>query len=207
MTAYEHWTGTNNNQEVRCIQVGPLAGYIISAEPSQTAPYNYWLKVNAFRQRNAMDGCFNSEYRPRKPASREEMAVNMMRQASQWVERAPVGAMLIRSIAVLALFPGAAGAAERRCGWLENPTPANFYLRDRQGEWVMGEQGGYQAARMDELPDLTTGGWVRTNGNYGHGCACITGTFDSRSRQVIRADEAEAVPLARCKADRTLPSP
>ncbi len=133
--------------------------------------------------------------------------MNMMRQASQRVERAPVGVWLLRFIAVLVLLPGAAGAVERRCGWLENPTPANFYLRDRQGEWLMGEQGGYQAAGMDEMPDMTTRGWVRTNGNYGHGCACITGTFDGRRRQLIQVDRAEAVRLARCQTDRTLPPP
>lgn len=115
--------------------------------------------------------------------------------------------MLSRCVTLLVLLPGLAGAAERRCGWLENPTPANFSLRDRQGEWVMGEQGGYQAVGMDDIPDLTTGGWVRTNGFYGYGCSCITGTFDRRKHQVIRVDKAEAVPLSRCRADRTLPTP
>ena len=71
----------------------------------------------------------------------------------------------------------------------------------------MSEQGIYQAAGLDDMPELTTRGWVRTNGNYGYGCLCITGTFDSRRHQVIRIGTAEAVPLARCLADRTLPSP
>ena len=131
----------------------------------------------------------------------------MSQQASQEVGCAPACAMLFRYIAFLALLPGLVAAAERRCGWLENPTPANFSLKDRQGEWVMGEQGGYQAAGMDDVPDLTTGGWVRTNGFHGYGCACITGTFDTGRHQVIRIEKAEAVPLARCRADRTLPFP
>ena len=40
---YEHWTGTNNNQDVRFVETGPLAGDIIAAEPSETAPYGYWV--------------------------------------------------------------------------------------------------------------------------------------------------------------------
>ena len=133
--------------------------------------------------------------------------MNMMRKATRSVGRAPGGAALVRSVMALALFPGMASAAERRCGWLENPTPGNFSLKDPQGEWVMGEQGGYQANGMDETPDFTTRGWVGTNGNYGYGCACLVGTFDSRKRQVVRIVTAEPVPLARCKADRKLPSP
>ncbi len=46
--AYEHWTGTNNNQEVRFMQSGPLAGDIVSVEPTGTAPFAYWVTVNAF---------------------------------------------------------------------------------------------------------------------------------------------------------------
>ncbi len=115
--------------------------------------------------------------------------------------------VVLRTTLIVALLPSLAGAAERRCGWLENPTPANFSLKDRQGEWVMGEQGGHQAIGMDEIPNLTTGGWVATNGSYGHGCACITGTFDARTRQVVQIYRAEGVPLARCKADRALPAP
>ena len=133
--------------------------------------------------------------------------MNMVRQAFKRVRSVPPCVIILRGMMVLILLPGLAGAAERRCGWLENPTPANFSLRDRQGEWVMGEQGGHQAVGMDEIPDLSTDGWVRTNGSYGHGCACITGTFDARTHQVVRIDRAEGVPLARCKADRTLLAP
>ena len=130
-----------------------------------------------------------------------------MRKAIRSVGRAPGGAALVRYVIAVALFPALAGAAERRCGWLENPTPGNFSLRDQQGEWVMGEQGGYQADGMDEIPDFTTRGWVGTNGNYGYGCACLVGVFDGRRHQLVRVVHAEAVPLARCKADRKLPAP
>lgn len=33
---------------------------------------------------------------------------------------------------------------ETRCGWLTNPTPANMWLQDRDAQWIIGMQGGYQ---------------------------------------------------------------
>jgi hypothetical protein len=45
---YEHVTGHNNNQEVRYIETGPLTGDIISVEPTDKAPYEFWVEVNAF---------------------------------------------------------------------------------------------------------------------------------------------------------------
>ena len=131
----------------------------------------------------------------------------MTHQMLEAVRRVSPFAFVLCGILVSSLTPGVAGATERRCGWLENPTPANFSLKDKEGEWAMGEQGGHQAIGMDEIPDLTTRGWVSTNGGYGYGCACITGRFDARTHDVVRIEKAEAVPLARCKADRALPSP
>ena len=43
---YRHLTGHNNNQEVRYIASGPLRGAIISAEPTENAPFGYWVTVN-----------------------------------------------------------------------------------------------------------------------------------------------------------------
>lgn len=40
-------TGRNNNQEVRYIATGPLAGDVIVAEPTSTAPFAYWITVSA----------------------------------------------------------------------------------------------------------------------------------------------------------------
>ena len=39
--AHEHWTGTNNNQQVRFMPAGPLAGDTIAVEPTETAPFGY----------------------------------------------------------------------------------------------------------------------------------------------------------------------
>ena len=107
---------------------------------------------------------------------------------------------------VLALAAAAAPpATERRCGWLDNPTPANWWLTDRHGEWLIGAQGGYQAPGMENIPDMTVRGWVRTNGFYGHGCACMTVTTDARTRRITRIVSATPLPLRQCRNDRALP--
>lgn len=99
-------------------------------------------------------------------------------------------------------------AAEQRCGWLENPTPANWWLRDRDGEWVLSVQGGYQADGLANLPDIAGKQWVVTNsGGYGYGCACLDVQVDKKSRQVVRLMSARPLSLGRCKADRKLPAP
>jgi hypothetical protein len=107
---------------------------------------------------------------------------------------------------LLSLLVAAAPAgAERRCGWLDNSTPANWLLTDRDGEWLLGSQGGYQAPGLDDMPDMSTRGWVETNGHHGHGCACMTVTTDRRAMRVTRIHSATPVPLRQCRADRRLP--
>ena len=105
-------------------------------------------------------------------------------------------------IALLAAAPQSRPA--QRCGWLSNPTPANWWLEDRDGEWTIGAQGGYQAPGMDEMPDMTTRGWVAVNGSYGYGCACMNVTTDARSRRITRIFSARPVPLRQCRGDRRL---
>jgi hypothetical protein len=43
---YANQTGRNNNEDVRLVREGPLEGDIISAEPTQNAPYGYWITVS-----------------------------------------------------------------------------------------------------------------------------------------------------------------
>jgi hypothetical protein len=100
----------------------------------------------------------------------------------------------------------AAPKATRRCGWLSNPTPANWWLTDKEGQWILGTQGADQAPGMDEMPDMSTAGWVETNGHYGYGCACITITADAEGK-VTRLENASPKPLKQCQADRSLPKP
>lgn len=110
-------------------------------------------------------------------------------------------------VVATALAAGDAVAAERRCGWLSNPTPGNFWLTDRHGTWILSAQGGPGASGMDNMPDMTTAGWVRTNGNYGYGCACLDVDVDPKAMRVTRLYRVEPLALARCEADRTLRRP
>lgn len=103
--------------------------------------------------------------------------------------------------------PTPAAQPEKRCGWLVNPTPGNFSLVDRAGSWLLSSQGGYQAAGMDDMPDMSVAGWESTNGSYGHGCACLKVVTDKRTKDVTRLLSSEPLPLSRCKADRSLPKP
>jgi hypothetical protein len=113
----------------------------------------------------------------------------------------------MRTLLTLALLAAAlpAHAAERRCGWLQNPTPANWWLIDRNGEWTIGTQGGRQADGMDTMPDMSTKGWVETNGHHGYGCACMTVEVNRKTKQITRVINATPIPLRKCRADRALP--
>jgi hypothetical protein len=44
--AYQKQTGRNNNQEIRYMETGPLRGAIISAEPTDNAPFGFWMTIN-----------------------------------------------------------------------------------------------------------------------------------------------------------------
>jgi hypothetical protein len=121
-------------------------------------------------------------------------------------------------IALLAMAAGTVGGAgtsdakaaaksEKRCGWIDNPTPANWWLTDAAGQWIIGSQGGYQAPGMDNLPDMSTEGWIETNGYYGYGCGCMQVTTDKKTRRVTRIYSATPIPIGRCIADKKLPRP
>lgn len=43
---FEKDTSRNNNQEVRYVGTGPLKGAVIVAEPTQNAPFGYWITVS-----------------------------------------------------------------------------------------------------------------------------------------------------------------
>lgn len=43
---YEQSTSRNNNQEIRYIKAGPLKGAVIWAEPTENAPFGYWITVS-----------------------------------------------------------------------------------------------------------------------------------------------------------------
>ena len=92
--------------------------------------------------------------------------------------------------------------AETRCGWFVNPTPANAWLIDAQGEWLIGAQGGYQA--RGDWPSFKDSQWVKTNINYGHGCACMKVNTDKAEDRILRIFSAYAKPLSACRKDKAL---
>lgn len=110
-------------------------------------------------------------------------------------------------LSILSCVDHAATAAERRCGWLQNPTPANWWLVDREGEWILSVQGGYQAKGLDDMPDMSQSEWVKTNGYHGYGCACLNVEVDRTSKRVVKLLSTQPLPLSRCRSDRALPKP
>jgi len=95
---------------------------------------------------------------------------------------------------------------EKRCGWFSNPTPANAWLDDKDGTWIISVQGGYEA--KGDLPDIPDDQWVKTNvGSYGYGCACMKVTVDFKARRILKIVEATAKPLSACRKDPALKEP
>lgn len=45
-TVYERRVGHNNNQEVRYIDAGSMRGAVVAAEPTERAPFGYWITVD-----------------------------------------------------------------------------------------------------------------------------------------------------------------
>lgn len=108
-------------------------------------------------------------------------------------------------ISGLSIFALPSFATETRCGWLQNPTPANWWLKDRDGTWTISAQGGYQARGMDNIPPIGDREYVRTNGNYGYACACLNVTTDSKKMRITRIQSGEQLPLRTCRQDPNLP--
>src|SRR5215471_19247687 len=93
---------------------------------------------------------------------------------------------------------------ETRCGWFSNPTPGNIWLYDREAEWTIGVQGGYQVEGDWDWPSFKDGQWTETNGRYGYGCACMRLRVNRRTREVLEIKSVRARPLAACRRDPSL---
>lgn len=111
---------------------------------------------------------------------------------------------LIFGFLLIAISPSY--ALEKRCGWLDNPTPANWFLVDRNETWTISAQGGYQARGSENIPDLSQKEYVTTNGNYGYGCACMDVTTDKRLKRILTIQNFTQLPLRRCLEDPSLPA-
>ena len=100
-------------------------------------------------------------------------------------------------------------AEEVRCGWLDNPTPANVWLVDKEGTWVLSTQG-VQNPLSDDSIDLifqafdNKSEYVRTNGNHGFSCACLTLETDKSDHSVTHVSKSKQLDLKRCLEDTSI---
>ncbi|ELB2758652.1 DUF4087 domain-containing protein [Vibrio alginolyticus] len=110
-------------------------------------------------------------------------------------------------IVILGMFSAlAATAEETRCGWLENPSPANMWLIDRNGSWDISVQGTSNALddkSMELLYQATANEneFVRTNRNYGFSCACLTVDVDEEQNSITTIYKSKQLPLKQCLED------
>ncbi|MGI2955957.1 DUF4087 domain-containing protein [Vibrio alginolyticus] len=110
-------------------------------------------------------------------------------------------------IVILGMFSAlTATAEETRCGWLENPSPANMWLIDRDGSWDISVQGTSNALddkSMELLYQVTANEneFVRTNRNYGFSCACLTVDVDQEKNSITTIYKSKQLPLKKCLED------
>ena len=106
--------------------------------------------------------------------------------------------------------PEPADALERRCGWLANLTPGDWWLVDRDRTWVLAAAGDDNAATipvMDRVPGFDADQFVSTGTYYGYGCACLNVATDEALGRITAIASSRRLPLATCEADRSLPPP
>ena len=97
----------------------------------------------------------------------------------------------------------AESGTELRCGWFENSSPNNASFTDKDGEWTVSIQGGYEA--KGNWPTFKKTEWVKIGtGNYGYGCACIKVMANKDSQEIIEIIKADSKPLLDCKHDKKL---
>jgi hypothetical protein len=101
----------------------------------------------------------------------------------------------------------APASAEKLCGWLENPTPANWWLTDRNASWTIMAQGGEEPEGMDLIGDISVHDYVATNGGYGYACACIDAETDVSQSRITRINSFKQLKLSRCQKDKSLKAP
>ncbi len=107
-------------------------------------------------------------------------------------------------IALGLLVPTIASAAENRCGWIENPTPRNWWLEDRDNTWTIMTQGSEEGPEgMDLIPDISERDYVKTNGNYGYACACLKVETDGKET-ITKILSFKQLKLAQCRNDKSL---
>lgn len=92
---YKNTTGRNNNEEVRYISRGPLEGAMVSVEPTENAPFGFWVTVNrltpAYTYRQVLRYRSATHYGDGNPLAviDSEMA-NIERRLGLWHPGAPL---------------------------------------------------------------------------------------------------------------------
>ena len=104
--------------------------------------------------------------------------------------------MVVAIISSVSIFAVPASGTETRCGWLYNPTPRNWYLIDKDGRWIISRLGGYEAKGMDNLPTYNEKEYVKTNGYYGYGCACMDVVADNARLRISEVRGDGSLPLS-----------
>ncbi|NBN77092.1 DUF4087 domain-containing protein [Microvirga tunisiensis] len=109
----------------------------------------------------------------------------------------------------LSLAAGVAEAApETRCGWVVNPTPGNWWLTDRDGDWILATQGSdAEALGMENIGDISAGDYKAVNGPYGYACGCmkVETEVSGEGRRITVVYSFKQGKLAQCARDKTLP--
>ena len=123
-------------------------------------------------------------------------------KGKSYLRHASAVALLLLVLSLAALAAAGQQRSEQRCGWFSNPTPANAWLIDRDGEWTISVQGDYSAE--GDWPNFPDRYWKKTNINYGYGCACMRVTTNRAEKQIIVIKSAVAKPLSTCRNDKAL---
>jgi hypothetical protein len=110
--------------------------------------------------------------------------------------------LLILIIAI----PLSAFSAEKRCGWLVNPTPGNLWLIDADSEWTISTQGiGFaNEESMENMPKIDDKEFIRTNGYYGFSCVCLSVKTDTEKSEILEIYSGQQLLLKQCLEDPDL---
>jgi hypothetical protein len=105
-----------------------------------------------------------------------------------------------------------APSGEVRCGWIENPAPGNLWLIDKDATWTITSQSqaeGPDADGIDNIPQGDPKQFIDTSRGAGHGysCGCLTVETSAKDQRITKVVSGKNLPLAKCRADKSLPKP
>lgn len=109
-------------------------------------------------------------------------------------------------IYLLLFMQFSAHGQEIRCGWLDNPTPGNLWLIDRDAEWNISQQGGRESEEIEKIIDnsIDSSEIIHTNGNYGVRCACLSVEVDNKSKTIIKIYSFDLLKIKQCRDDKKI---